>query len=234
MTYRTFGDLKSQLEAEMDTADETFYSATELQNYFSSGVTLCEAEIIKLGLREKYLQNEAFISAVSGTADYALPSDLAINKLRKIIYRNGTLIYTVNPLRTEGAYETEDVFATYPSNEYYHYSLYKNGTSSAYQLRLTPKASVSVTNALRVIYWKTLNRYTADAVLCDVPDICYEYILAYVRYRVYAKEGHEMTTDEKQNVSVLKQLMNETLQNQVADPDMDLMESDRSHYEEMA
>jgi hypothetical protein len=232
VTYRTFGDLRQQVEAELDTQDEEFIGETEIQNYFNSGVTVCEATIVKLGLREKYLQSEAYITTVVGTADYDLPSDIVINKLRKIIYRNGTLIYTVNPLRSEDGYEAEDVMnANSDLSEYYRYSIYKMGTT--YKLRLTPKAGFTVSNALRVIYFKTLNRYTADSVLCDLPDICYEYLMSYVRYRVYAKESHTNMQDEKGNMQALMILMQETLQNQVGDPDMDTMDQDTSHYEEM-
>lgn len=219
------------MEAELDTQGEEFCSASEMQMYFNSAVTMCEAEILKLGLREKYLQGEAFISAVAGQTDYDLPSDIAINKIRKVVYRNGTLVYTVHPLRTERAYETEDVMALYPPNEYYHYQIYKIGT--VHKFRISPKAYVSVANAFRMAYMKTLNRYTVDSVLCDLPDICYEFIMSYVRYRVYAKESHVNTPDEKQNVQICKDVMVQTLQNQVADPDMDKIDADTSHYEEM-
>lgn len=232
MLYRTFGDLKDQVHDELDTQDETFIGEAEMMRYFNSGVTVCEATIIKLGVREKYLQTEAFISTVAGQADYALPADMALNKIRKIIYRRGTLIYTLKPLRNETGYETEDVMNVYPTNEYYHYSLYKTGETQI--LRLTPKALYDLTNALRIIYFKTLNRYTQDTDICDLPDICYEFLMSYVRYRIYAKETHVNTPDEKANMAALNQLMQETMQNQVADPEMDLNEADMSHYEEMS
>lgn len=232
MEYRTFGDLREQVEDELDTQDETFVNEAEMRRYFNSGVTLCEATIIKLGVREKYLQTESVIGTIAGQADYALPADMALNKIRKIIYRRGTLIYTLKPLRAETGYEVEDVMNVYPTNEYYHYSLYKTGTTQI--LRLTPKALYTLPTALRLIYFKTLNRYTAEGTYCDLPDICYEFLMSYVRYRIYAKETHVNAPDEKQNMAALNQLMQETMQNQVADPEMDLNDGDMSHYEEMA
>jgi hypothetical protein len=231
VSFRTFGDLRSQVEIETDTQGEEFVSESEVKQYFNSAVTLCEATIVKLGLREKYLQAEALISTVVGQADYDLPSDIVANKIRKVIYRNNTAIYTLKPLRSENSYVEEDLSNAYPANEFYHYSLYKIGT--AMKMRLTPKASQSVTNAIRMIYFKTLGRYVADTDVCDVPDICYEYIMSYVRYRIYAKESPAIAQDEKQNMQALLGLMQETLQNQVADPDMDLMDQDFSHYYDM-
>lgn len=229
---RTFGDLKIQLEMELDTEDETFVVDAEVRGYFNTAITLCESEIVKLGLREKYLQKEAFISTVQNQTDYALPTDIVVNKIRNIIYRNGPIVYKVRPMRGEGSYETEDVYAMYPANEYYHYQMYKSGELNVF--RITPRALTAVANAFRFVYFAKLNRFTADTVNCDVPDICYEYILSYVRYRIYGKESHANTGGERADLQALLQLMRETLQNQVADPEMDEMDQDCSHYEEFS
>lgn len=227
---KTFGDLRSQLEMELDTEDEGFVQETELQNYFNTGITIIESEIVKLGLREKYLQKETFVSTVANQSDYAIPTDIVANKIRKMIYRNGNTIYPIKPLRTEDSYETEDVYNVYAPSEYYRYSIYKTGELNI--LRLTPKALLSVSNAIRLVYFAKLNRFTADSVNCDIPDICYEYLLSYVRYRVYGKETHPNTAMERGDQMALLTLLRETLQNQVADPDMDLLDGDYSHYEE--
>lgn len=229
---RTFGDLKIQLEKEIDTEDETFVQDTEVQGYFNSGITLIESEIIKLGLREQYLSKEAFISTVQDQTDYSIPTDMVANKIRKMVYRNnsGNIVYTLKPLRTEDSFETEDMYAQYVASEYYRYTIYKVGELN--KLRLTPRALNSVTNAIRVIYFGKLNRYTADTIDCDVPDICYELLLSYVRYRIYGKESHQNTNGERTDMVGWLTLMRETLQNQVADPDMDIMDGDYSHYEE--
>lgn len=228
---RTFGELKTQIDQELDTADETFVVDTEIQNYFNSAVTFCESEIVKLGLREKYLQKEAFIDAVQDQTDYALPTDIVVNKIRNIIYRNGNIVYKVRPMRNEASYEVEDVAALNPANEYYEYSMYKSGELNIF--RITPKALTSVTNAFRFVYFAKLNRYVDDATNCDVPDICYEYILSYVRYRILGKESPQNAAAERQDMIAIIALMRETLQNQVADPEMDEMDGDFSHYEEM-
>lgn len=226
----TFGDLRQQLEKEMDTEDEGFVQETELQGYFNSAITIVESEIIKLGLREKYLQKEAFISTVLNQKDYSIPADIVANKIRKVIYRNGNTIYPIRPLKSEDSYEAEDVYAVYAPSEYYRYQIYKSGNNNIF--RITPKASITVANAIRMVYFGKLNRFTSDAIVCDVPDVCYEYILSYVRYRVYGKESHQNTMGERADLNALLQLMRETLQNQVADPEMDEMDADFTHYEE--
>ena len=231
MTYRTFGDLREQVEAELDTEDESFVQESEMIRYFNSAVTLCEATMVKLGLREKYLQSESLISLVQGQTDYTLPSDIVASKIRKVVYRNGPLVYTMRPMTVEAGYAIEDVNKITTSCEYYYYMLYKIGTDIIF--RITPGAVSSVANAVRLVYMKSLNRYVNETDLCDVPEICYEYIQSYVRYRVYAKESHQNTADEKANMVALNQLMQETLANQIADPQADEVEQDMSHYDDM-
>lgn len=232
MAYRTFGDLSSQVQAELDIEDEEFIQSQELINYFNTGITMIESEIVKLGCKEKYLQTEAFISTVAGQQDYDLPEDIIEQKIRKIVYRDNTNIYTLLPSKSESSYEAEDVARLYSSSDYYTYQIYKINEDNV--LRLSPPAYLSVTNALRVIYFKDLNRYDEDATNCDIPAICYEYLMSYVRFRVYMKETHVNMETEAKMVDGYLQLMRETLQNQVADPDMDLNDQDQSFYEEMS
>lgn len=230
---KTFGELRGQVEKELDTEEEQFIQETEMQGYFDSGITLIEAEIVKLGLREKYLQGESFISTIQGQSDYALPADIVANKIRKMVYRNGLLVYTLRPYRGEEQYVAEDIAALQTPNEYYHYAFIKAGGVTYIRLIGTPQ--VAVTNAIRMKHWIKLNRYTDDNTICDLPDICYEFLLSYVRYRIYSKEGpsNANAQNEKADMGTLRALMTDTLQNQVADPDMDLMDRDWSHYEEM-
>lgn len=231
MAYQTFGDLSTQVQRELDIEDEEFIQPQELIEYFNSGIRIVESEIVKLGLREKYLQAEDFISVVANQQDYDLPADIIDTKIRKVVYRDGNNIYTLKPLRGEDSYEAEDVLNLYTSSEYYSYMLYK-ASDDSHKLRLVPKAAKSVTNALRIVYFKDLNRYTDDTDECDIPEICYEYLLSYVRLRCYMKETHVNTAGEKMMNDSLLQLMRETLQGQVADPDMDLIDQDLSHYGE--
>lgn len=233
MAYKTFGTLSAQVQAELDIEDEEFIQPTELIRYFNTAVTIIESEILKLGLREQYLKDEAFISLVNGTADYALPSDIVDTKIRKIVYRNGPTIYTMNPMKGEDSFEDEDILNQYStSQEYYRYDLYK--LTEDFTLRIVPTPRISVTSALRVLYWKDLNRYTADADNCDVPEVCYEFLLSYVRYRVYMKETHANTPGEKEDMGAMLELLRSTLSGQIADPTIDLMDPDLSAYEEMS
>lgn len=232
MAYKTFGELRSQVERELDIEDEEFIQDQEIIEYFNSAIRVVESEIIKLGLREKYLQGEDFISVVSGTKDYDLPDDIIDSKIRKIIYRDGTLIYPLKPLVSEDAYEAEDVLNLYSNSDIYKYMLYKNSTDDLTKIRLVPVPTKTVSNALRVIYFRDLNRYTTAADEVDTPEICYEYILSYVRFRCNLKEGHENTASEKTMLDELLKLMRDTLQGQVADPEVDLIDQDLSHYSE--
>lgn len=232
MAYKTFGDLRTQVKTELDLEAEEFIQPTELTEYFNSAIRIVEAEISKLGLRDKYLESEAFIDIVANQADYDLPANIIDTRIRKLVYRDGPTIFTLKPLKGERGYEAEDVWNQYPATESSHYMIYKVGL--IFKLRLVPKPNRSITQGIRIIYFKDLNRYDDDATECDVPDICYEYILSYVRMRCYMKEGHANLGGENDMLTQLLQLMRETLHNQVADPDMDLIDQDLTHYEEQS
>ena len=232
MAFKTFGELQAEVQADLDLEAEEFINGIEFQNYFNSGIRRVEAEIIKLGLREQYLKDEAFVSTVQGQKDYALPTDIIDTKIRKIVFRDGTNIYTVHPIRGESSYEEEDIVNITPSATDRHaFDIIK--TSSDWVLRLVPTPTKAVANALRILYFKDLNRFTASTDECDVPEYCYEYLLSYVRYRCYKKEGHPNTLEEKEELGDHLITMRETLQGQISDPDIDLVDKDFTHYEEM-
>lgn len=230
MAYKTFGDLSLQVQRELDIEDEEFIQPQELIEYFNSAVRLVESEIIKLGMRDAYLQTEAFISTVQGQKDYALPANIIENKIVKLIYRESSTVYTIPPLKGETSFEDEDSLNLYSGGDNFYYMIYKTGSDQ--KLRLVPTPGKSVTNAVRIIYFKDLNRYVSDVTECDVPDICYEYILSYVRYRVYMKEPHANAGPEQQMMGSLLALMRETIQGQVVDTAIDMIDQDLSHYGE--
>jgi hypothetical protein len=232
MAYKTFVQLKDQVERELDLETEDFITATELQDYFDEAIDIVEAHIGALSLKDRYLQDDAFISLVADQTEYTLPTDIIDAQIRKLIYRENTLVYTMKPLLAEGDYVTEDLIELYQTStsDYYRWSIWK--PDDEYVLRIIPTPRSSTTNAIRIIYWKDLNRYTADAIECDVPNICYPYIRAYVRYKCYKKELHESTDRTAQELAAMEKLMLDTLMGQVKDPQIHEIDQDISHYEE--
>lgn len=232
-TFRTFGDLSTQVKQELDIEVEEFIQPTELINYFNTGMNIIEAELMKIGQKDEYLKGEAFVDFVTGTNEYDLPPDIVYEKIRKVIYReSNSLIYELKKMVVEGKYETQDVLRAYNSTSYYMYDLYQVGT--IWKIRIYPSVTLTIANALRIIYWKTINRYDVDATECNIPSICYDYLLSYIRYRVYMKETHVNTPAEKEQLLSFRQLMIETLQNQVEDPDTTRNDLDVSIYEEFS
>lgn len=236
MAYRLFSDIRTQVEMETDTEGEDFIQPLEMVGFLNSAITVVESEIIKLGLREKYLQGEAYISTVSGTADYDLPSDIIDTKIRKAIYRNGSITYELEPMINEDQYLKEDIYNQYSANEQYQYQIYKKQSDDKWKIRLTPKASATVTDAIRVIYWRSLNRMidqNDESTLCDVPKVCEEFILSFVRRKIYKKEKNLGLQIEGSELDSMLQLMRDTLSGQIADPNIDKAEMDLTIYQEM-
>ena len=99
--YWTLDELKGKIQRDLDIEGEVFIQdasdAPELLEYINEGID--KAEEIVHSLYEDYFLDKASITLVSGTHEYDLPSAIYAHKIRRIIYRNGTRVYTVDRIR---------------------------------------------------------------------------------------------------------------------------------------
>lgn len=232
MAYRTFGELSTQVENELDLQTEDFVDKNvEMKDYFNSAMREVEAELSKIGLREKYLQKDTTIDVVVNQSDYTLPTDIIDADIRKMVYHDGNIVYTMHPDEGEDSYERDVVENIFSVTDYYKWKIRKVGED--YKLRIIPKASKSVTGGIVIHYWASLNRYTADGTNCDVPEICYEFIRASVKLDCVRKEfGRPDISDFNYEKERTRKLMQDTLSGQIKDPDIDKVDQDLSVYQE--
>lgn len=231
MAFRTFGSLNSELQTNLDLEGEEFIAPEEMIGLWNRAVGVAESHLITLGLKDKYLLSRAQLNTVQGQEEYDLPATLFGNKIIKVIYRLNATFYTIFPLSGDSMFEDYEYIKNYTSTDFYRYFI-THSTPSAQKFLLVPSARETATNAITIWFSRSANRYTVDADICDLPDIAYEFLQAFVREKVYEKESHVNFDGAKADRMEKEQLMMSVLSGQIADNELTRMEQDLSHYQE--
>jgi hypothetical protein len=225
-TFFNWAQIKSKVQKDLDIEDEVFVTATELMSYCNEAIDEAEAEIHDL--YEDYFLNKATITLVQGTSDYALPSDIYAQKIRRIIYQNGSTIYTVSRMKDWQKFEQKAITDLYPGTNWYSYLLI-NASSAGPMISFVPTAQESGA-FITVWYLRNSTRITDDTSICDIPEFI-NFIYQYIKCRVYEKE---MNPNAQAAIAILqsqRELMQGTLASMVPDADNSI-EMDLSIYRE--
>lgn len=231
MAFKTLADIRTKIERDLDLEAEEFIQPQELVEYANDAITKAEAYIINLGLRDKYFLTKANISLVSGQADYDLPSNLYSNKILKIVYEFGSDIYALKPIDSEHMFENIQILNKYEVTDLYRY-LIRHDIPGTEKLQLVPPARFSVSNGLTLWFFRDANRLVDDADICDLPEICIQYIYQYIAVKVYEKEKGQAWITALQLLKEIEELMVTTLQQQIVDSELTKIDQDFSTYEE--
>lgn len=103
MKIWTYQEMKAKVFTDIDLLDETFVSANEVAGYFNEALGEAAAEICELN--QDYFRTKYFLPLVTGTSVYSLPFNIYANKIRGILYSNGSLIYQVRKYRRRNEFE---------------------------------------------------------------------------------------------------------------------------------
>lgn len=228
MLQPTYGDIRDKLVREHDLADETFVDEDEMLGYYNDAVDEAEAEIH--GIYEDYFLSRAFIALELGTELYKLPSDIYANKIRRIVYNNGSLTYEIKRLRDWKKFIQKadmDVFGQ--NTQYYSYFLQNTSAAAGVELLLTPASLETSEENLTCWYIRNANRATTDSDVCDIPEFT-TFIYAHMRCSIRRKEFNgEIPSIDIQALEQQRKLMIDTLTAMVPD-DQTEVETDMSHY----
>jgi hypothetical protein len=231
MAYKTKLQVVQKIERDLDLEEEEFIQASEMTEYINDAITLIEAHMNTIGLRDQYFLTRTTLSLVSGTADYELPTNLYADKLHEIVYSNGATIYAVRPMQKTASAEEIEHLNRFATTDYYRYRI-RNDSAAAKYLQIIPSARETAANVIIIEYFRDLARVSADADLVEVPEIAYLYLYQYVKVKVYEKEGHANYSASTVELQKLEELMLSTLQGQLADDYSSYLELDKSIYEE--
>jgi hypothetical protein len=225
--FWTYSEIKAKILRDLDCEDESFVQPSELLDYVNEAIDEAEAEIHSI--YEDYFLTSATITLVSGTDAYSLPSDIYAQKIRAVLYKNGSTVTKIKRLPASKKFDIyTDNLTTTESAGNYDYFL-KNTTAGTPQIVFTPPPAESGAY-ITVWYLRNANRLTLDASVCDIPEFV-SFVIQYVKVRVYEKEGHPNLSLAVAGLAHQRQMMTDTLTAMVPDGD-NLIEADLSHYHE--
>lgn len=227
-TFFTWAQIRDKVQKDLDIEDEVFVTDAELMGYCNEAIDEAEAEIHSL--YEDYFLNKTPITLVQGTSDYALPSDIYAHKIRRLIYQNGSTIYTIERMKDWRKFEQKAATDYYPGTSWYSY-LIINASAGSPKISLVPTAQESGAY-LTMWYIRNATRMTEDASICDIPEFI-NFIYQYIKVRVYEKEMNPNVTQAKELLEQQRELMQATLGTMVPDADNNI-EMDISSYEEQS
>jgi hypothetical protein len=234
---KTYAQLKAKVEMDMDTEDETFVQDTELMEYFNDGIREAESEIHKLGLQEIYYLTYDNPSIVSGTAEYAMPSNIFANKIVKVIYNDGSKVYAIRGLKGRNRFErianNSNSSSSDPIFEYYLRNVFTSDTSIATKMGFTPTPLETTSTRFTRWYIRHANVLEATTSVCDLPDPCLNFLYSYAYWRIWGKEGDGRAIEAKNEVENQRRLMIETLSEMTPD-DENQIEMDTDIYDNMS
>lgn len=225
----SYSDIKTKLMNDLDIEDLDFVNGeTELLGYINEALDDGESIIHTLGLESDYFLSQDYIALVSGTYDYALPSNIFASKIKKIFYINGQIKYEVFRIRNLN----ETPF--FQSGDDYKYSLIATtGTANNMRIRFYP--TPSETSSQNIVIWFIRNvtkmtTSTAATNVCELPEFV-NFLLQHCKCRIYEKMGNPNLPNALEEFKAIKQLMVETLQEMVPDANS-IVEPDVSFYED--
>lgn len=229
--FWTYAELEAKVLVDLDMQEEDFVSPAEMMSYANEAVDRAEQHVHTI--YEDYLLDYANFSVVASTDEYPLPPTIYAHKIRRILFRNGSTVYTVKRMRDWKKFEHfEQGHSTNTSTEYEYFLRNSVPGSPTILFSSVPQAG----GTCRVWFLRQANRFVVSTDLLDIPE-SHNFVLAYMKYKCIYKETHgEMTAGlQTAHAEVEKesQLLVDTLVAMVPDADNEI-EADYSHYEEMS
>lgn len=219
----TLSQIKQRVRDLVDTESADFVDDAEILRYINEGIKKCEAWIHKLN--EDYYKKDGAIAITSGSAECSLPSDIYAQKIRRLMFNNGTnKQYEVRRIRDE---EVPFVVST---DTYYRYRLVFN-SSDEKVLKLYPTPTESDATSLVMTYIKDAKQLSADTDVTDIPEFS-QVVVDFTRYRVLVKEvTNPMLADVRQDLKDSIELMVSTLQQSIPDGNNEILLGDEIYQD---
>lgn len=223
----TLSQLKTKIRRELNALHDPAITDDELVGYINDAINEAESEIHTL--YEDYFLTKSTLSLVQGQNEVSLPSNIYGNKIRSIVYQNGSVIFEVKKITGKGIFETIAVENNYGTEQFYRYIPIHNSAAAGRKLYMVPTLRETSSN-MTCWYIRQAASLSLDADVCDIPEF-ESFVVAYAKYLIalhkpgFADLGAMTSQSEAQR----KQMV-DTLTNMVPDDDSSLIHHDRSHY----
>jgi hypothetical protein len=161
-----------------------------------------------------------------------IPTDIYANKIKNLVYSDGSLVYPVRRLKGPNTFEeiADQQRATNVS-DYYRYLLVNSSPGPQTRMLLVPRSREVSASNFRLWYLRQANRMVDDTSICDIPDFVH-FIINRTCYQIWAKEGHPNAEAAKMKLEESRKLMTETLNEMIPDGDSEIV-MDLSIYRDM-
>ena len=210
--FWTLGQLRTKLGRDLDLEAEVFIRPDELTELINEAIDEAEMEIH--GLSEDYFLTREIINLVAGQEEYDLPGTIYADKIRGIMYNNGSSVYEVLREREWHKFKEYEISKNYESANLYRYFLL-NSTPGQPKIVLFPKAEENGAY-LTIWFLRQANRLEAESDVMDMKE-AHNFVLQHVKCRVYEKEGNPQLANAKADLEKERNLMVATMQNRVPD-----------------
>jgi len=138
-TFRNYAFLANKVMEDLDLQDETFIQPDELVGYANEGLKECFGEI--LGFRQNYFLSKWFVPCVAGNDLFIMPPNIYANKVRGVIYQNGSIIYTMKQMREKQLFENIAYVNQYGLSDEYRY-LIRNDNPGQPSMQIVPPVRI--------------------------------------------------------------------------------------------
>lgn len=101
---KTYGEILSFVRGKLDLQEESFITPMELLGYAGEAIKVCESEVQKLGIDDDYFAATMPLRINQNAPELKVPSRVFANKIKRLVYQNGSVIYEINRLRTKARY----------------------------------------------------------------------------------------------------------------------------------
>ena len=230
----TAQQVRDKVRSDLDIDEDELVTDAKMFGFINDAVRDMTAEMLKLGVEDKYYETRAKVSLVTNQELYALPTNMYVSKLYKILHQRPGIRECNVVKRLRGMYEYEkyhDANLYIETNPLYTYKIL-NDTSGP-QLAIIPTPIVNETDSLTLWYARKPIVVTSLSSLVDVPEELISYVITFVKVECLKVDlGNPLLQPALQELVRIRQIMVDTLTDQTHDGDNSI-EIDMSFYNDM-
>ncbi len=227
--FWTLSELIAKVETDLDLQGEVFIDKDMMIGFANEAID--DLEKLIHGIYEDYFLARYTLTLVSGTDEYALPTNIYAHKIRGIMYRNGSRVYEIKRIRDWKKFIEYSVQLVngLTADAIYSYFVINEDAGSPRML-LSPRVSESGAYGM-VWYLRQANRLVDDADLMDVPEAA-NYVLRHMRRSCLTKDiGNPLLPNAVAELNKEEADLTATLTAMVPDANNEI-EADLSFYQE--
>lgn len=210
----TLAQIKTKIQEDLDLEEETgegqFIETTELTNNINRAID--EAESIIHTLYEDYFLTYAKIYMVNGVSEYTLPEDIYANKIRRLVYYDGTRSYEVKRMNSPFMFDDIPMIET---DDDYKYLLINKSTGM--KLVLYPQARSTSSTALTIWYIRNATELSTTSDECDIPEAIHYVIEAAKGFCMAKENAGVIPAGQMAEIARQKEILINTLSDRIPD-----------------